>query len=262
MQDSNVTGTDGWPDQSGVVTRAALSSAISHRLEQNDPDPADHAIAVSTGSYRRHEAEQLDHPSACFAKRALDIVLASAALLLLAPLLVAVALAIRLTSPGPAIFRQKRYGLDSQPFEIFKFRTMAAAACDPSGVQQTRSGDPRVTPLGRFLRRTNIDELPQLLNVLRGDMSLVGPRPHVPGMLASGRLYEDLVPEYFVRHRARPGITGLAQVSGYRGSTENAEAARARIAADLEYLEQWSLRLDLKILWLTVRREIIRGTGM
>ncbi|MCC7251279.1 MAG: sugar transferase [Hyphomicrobium sp.] len=194
-------------------------------------------------------------------KRALDVVVSTALLLALSPVLAAIALGIRLTSDGPIFFRQQRYGLNSEPFTILKFRTMFVSDMDTSGVKQTRAGDPRVTPLGRFLRRTNLDELPQLINVLRGDMSLVGPRPHVPGMLAGGMLYEQLVPAYFDRHRMRPGMTGLAQINELRGSTTDAKFARARVAYDLAYVEHWSLLLDLRILWTTFRTEVLRGTG-
>ena len=195
-------------------------------------------------------------------KRVADVILASAALILLLPLLAAVALAIRTTSDGPVLFRQNRTGLDGRPFHIFKFRTLYAEQTDPSGVLQTRPMDPRVTPLGRFLRRWNIDELPQLMNVIKGDMSLVGPRPHVPGMLAGGKPYADLVPHYSVRHCVRPGLTGLAQINGLRGPTEDVFSAKARIDHDLLYVETWSHWLDLWILLRTVKNECFRGRGV
>lgn len=194
-------------------------------------------------------------------KRAIDVLGSAALLLALSPVLAATAAAIKLTSAGPVFFRQQRYGLNSEQFTILKFRTMFARDTDVSGVNQTRAGDPRVTPLGRFLRRTNLDELPQLFNVLRGDMSLVGPRPHVPGMRAGGMLYEALVPSYFERHRRRPGMTGLAQINELRGSTADAKFAKARIAYDIAYVEHWSILLDLRILWTTFKTEVLRGTG-
>jgi lipopolysaccharide/colanic/teichoic acid biosynthesis glycosyltransferase len=193
------------------------------------------------------------------AKRVFDLVVSAFLLLLLSPGLLVIALAIKLTSTGPVLFRQTRYGLHGQLFGIYKFRTMYVDRADPSGVTQTRRADPRITPLGRFLRRSNLDEVPQLLNVVKGDMSLVGPRPHVPGMLAGGMLYEVLVPQYFERHRIRPGITGLAQVNGYRGNTEDPKLAIARIGQDLEYIENWSFGLDCRILIATVWAELIAG---
>lgn len=194
-------------------------------------------------------------------KRCFDLVLASLVLILLAPGLMAIAIAIKATSSGPVFFRQQRYGRDSQTFEIFKFRTMFVDASDPSGVTQTREGDPRVTPVGRLLRRSSLDELPQLWNVVKGDMSLVGPRPHVPGMLAGGVPYEELIPYYFERHCVRTGITGLAQVNGLRGSTEDPVVAKARIDQDLRYIRHWSFALDARILWETFRREFLTGHG-
>ncbi|MCX8101743.1 MAG: exopolysaccharide biosynthesis polyprenyl glycosylphosphotransferase [Geminicoccaceae bacterium] len=190
-------------------------------------------------------------------KRAADLVIAATALLLLSPLLLAVAVAIRLDSPGPIFFRQLRFGFNNRPFAMLKFRTMRADQCDPSGARRTTRDDPRVTRLGRLLRRTSIDELPQLWNVLVGDMSIVGPRAHPIEMKIGDRYYHEVVEGYFARHRVRPGITGWAQIHGLRGEVDSLEKARARLAYDLEYVERWSLLLDLEILALTV----VRGFG-
>lgn len=200
-------------------------------------------------------------PAASFRKRLFDIIVASTALMFLAPLLIAVIVAIKLTSQGPALFFQYRYGYRNRRFRIYKFRSMRVDAGDTTGVAQTVRGDSRVTWIGRILRKTSFDEIPQLINVIRGDMSLVGPRPHVPGMLAAELLYEELVPYYFQRHTARPGITGLAQVNGYRGSTVVAGHAISRIDYDLDYIERWSLRLDIMIIIRTIRKEFLSGSG-
>jgi exopolysaccharide biosynthesis polyprenyl glycosylphosphotransferase len=200
-------------------------------------------------------------PSAYIGKRLFDIAMASAVLLFFAPLLIVVAIAIKATSPGPVLFHQYRYGYRNRFFKIYKFRTMRTDAGDAAGVKQTVEGDSRVTRVGKFLRKTSLDEIPQLFNVLKGDMSLVGPRPHVPGMLAANVPYEDLVPYYFQRHSARPGITGLAQVSGCRGSTVEPTRAISRIDYDLDYIEKWSMRMDIMILVRTVRSEFLSGSG-
>jgi lipopolysaccharide/colanic/teichoic acid biosynthesis glycosyltransferase len=194
-------------------------------------------------------------------KRAIDFIGAGLGLLLLAPLLIGIAILIKGGSRGPVFFRQSRTGRDNSSFEILKFRSMYTDRCDISGVAQTIKDDTRVTPIGRVLRRTNLDELPQLLNVLKGDMSLVGPRPHVPGMLAAGVLYEDLVPNYAARHILRPGITGLAQVNGLRGPTTERQPAVDRVLHDLRYVREFSLWLDFKILVMTIISELRGGTG-
>ncbi|WP_261395798.1 sugar transferase [Salipiger bermudensis] len=194
-------------------------------------------------------------------KRAIDIAGAGIGLILLAPLLLGCAAAIKATSKGPVFFRQERYGLNSEMFRIFKFRTMYTDMGDRTGVQQTVQGDPRITRVGAFLRKTSFDELPQLLNVLDGSMSLVGPRPHVPNMLAAGVRYEDFDPRYLSRHAMVPGITGLAQVNGFRGETQTHEAAQGRIDKDIEYCEKATIKTDIKILFKTIRCEFLSGSG-
>lgn len=220
--------------------------------------------SVSRGtSYRSRRSRPVGpcEPSASSTKRLFDLAAAGAALLFLAPLLIAVAIAIKMTSPGPVFFTQYRYGYRNRFFKIYKFRSMRTDAGDKRGITQTVEGDARVTSIGKLLRKTSLDEIPQLINVLKGDMSLVGPRPHVPGMLAANVLYEDLVPYYFQRHSARPGITGLAQVSGCRGSTVESSRAISRIDYDLDYIEKWSMRMDIVIIIQTVRREFLSGSG-
>jgi exopolysaccharide biosynthesis polyprenyl glycosylphosphotransferase len=210
---------------------------------------------------RRSRRAARSEPSASVGKRVFDIVVAAVALLFFMPLLIAIAIAIKFTSPGPVLFCQNRYGHGNRFFRIYKFRTMRTDACDARGVRQAVQGDSRITPIGRFLRKSSLDEIPQLINVIKGDMSLVGPRPHVPGMLAAQLPYEDLVPYYFQRHSARPGITGLAQVSGCRGSTVEPNRAISRIDYDLDYIEKWSLRMDIMIIVRTIRKEFLSGSG-
>lgn len=194
-------------------------------------------------------------------KRAIDVVVSTVALLTLLPLFAVIAGLIMLDSRGPILFSQKRWGRGDTVIRVYKFRSMAVEHCDHSGVTQTVVDDPRVTRVGKILRKTNIDELPQLFNVLRGDMSLVGPRCHAIGMKAAGILYEDLVPAYHQRHRMRPGITGLAQMRGHRGPTDTKFKSRARVTSDLHYVENFTLLLDLRIVLATIRNEIAGGTG-
>jgi len=194
-------------------------------------------------------------------KRAFDVVFSATVLIMLAPLFLLLIALVKLDSPGPAFFSQVRWGKDGKKIRIYKFRSMYSGACDPTGVAQTVQGDKRVTPLGAFLRRSNLDELPQFFNVLIGDMSVIGPRCHAIGMKASGVQYEELVPHYHERHSVRPGLTGLAQVRGWRGPTDKADWAKARIAADLHYIENYSLMLDAKIFVSTIAREVKGGNG-
>lgn len=186
-----------------------------------------------------------------------DRVLGFLILTMIAPILAAIAVAIRLDSPGPALFRQKRYGYNNQLFEMFKFRTMYTDQSDPEGAQLTERNDPRITRLGGFLRRTSLDELPQFINVVRGEMSIVGPRPHAVSATADGVLYQDAVRRYAARHRVKPGITGWAQINGWRGETQKLFQIRNRVACDLYYIERWSVWLDLKIILLTIFKGFI-----
>jgi Undecaprenyl-phosphate glucose phosphotransferase len=181
-----------------------------------------------------------------------DRVLAAAILLLIAPLMLGIALLIKLDSPGPVLFRQRRYGFNNGLIEVLKFRTMYHESQDADAEQLTRRNDPRVTRVGAFLRRTSLDELPQFINVLCGEMSIVGPRPHALAAKAGRLLYQDAVRYYDARHRMKPGITGWAQVNGWRGETNTVEQIRKRVEHDLYYIENWSIGLDLKIIVRTV----------
>jgi Undecaprenyl-phosphate glucose phosphotransferase len=186
------------------------------------------------------------------AKACFDRVVGGILLVLFAPLMLAVALAIKLDSPGPALFRQKRYGFNNELIEVFKFRSMYTHMTDQNAAKLTTRDDPRVTRVGRFIRKTSLDELPQLINVaIKGNLSLVGPRPHALQAKAADRLYEQVVDGYFARHRVKPGITGWAQVSGWRGETDTSEKLQHRVEHDLYYIENWSVIFDLYILALT-----------
>lgn len=218
-------------------------------------------IAFSVPS--RREAEFGELPLLALAERPLrrwdavtkrieDIVLASLALVVFGPMMCFIALAVKLNSAGPVLFRQRRHGFNNREIEIYKFRTMRTDMADASGGVQTCRGDARITRLGGILRRTSLDELPQLLNVLKGDMSLVGPRPHPVGMKTKDKLCHEIVETYGHRHRVKPGITGWAQVNGYRGATSEPEHLVRRVECDLYYIENWSVLFDLKILVKTV----------
>ncbi|QJD98791.1 undecaprenyl-phosphate glucose phosphotransferase [Massilia forsythiae] len=187
-------------------------------------------------------------------KRASDIVLGGAILLLLAPLMAAIAVAVRLSSPGPVIFRQRRYGLYGEEIIVYKFRSMKVME-NGSAVPQAQRNDGRVTAVGGFLRRTSLDELPQFVNVLQGRMSIVGPRPHA---VAHNEQYRKLIKGYMLRHKVKPGITGWAQVNGMRGETATLDKMEARIHYDLDYLRNWSLWLDLWIILKTVKVVLVR----
>jgi putative colanic acid biosynthesis UDP-glucose lipid carrier transferase len=182
-------------------------------------------------------------------KRLEDLVLAAVILLLISPVLLVVALGVKLSSPGPVIFKQRRNGLDGEEIVVYKFRSMRAQD-DGAVVPQATKTDPRITPFGAFLRRSSLDELPQFINVLQGRMSIVGPRPHA---VAHNELYRQLIKAYMVRHKVKPGITGWAQVNGHRGETDTIEKMQARVEYDLEYLRNWSLGLDLQIIARTIK---------
>jgi putative colanic acid biosynthesis UDP-glucose lipid carrier transferase len=181
-------------------------------------------------------------------KRASDLVLASAILAVIAPLMAAIAIGVKLSSPGPALFKQRRYGLDGRDIVVYKFRTMTVLE-DGGTIKQATRDDPRVTAFGALLRRYSLDELPQFINVLQGRMSVVGPRPHA---VAHNELYRKLIKSYMIRHKVKPGVTGWAQVNGLRGETDDLEKMKARIEHDLAYLRNWSLRLDLQIALKTI----------
>lgn len=181
-------------------------------------------------------------------KRLEDLILGAVILAVAAPLMCAVALGVKVSSPGPVLFKQRRYGLDGKEIVVYKFRSMCVQEDGPD-IVQARRGDPRVTRFGAFIRRTSLDELPQFINVLQGRMSIVGPRPHA---VSHNEQYRKLIRGYMIRHKVKPGVTGLAQVHGYRGETDNVDKMKARVELDLEYLRHWSLRLDLAVILKTL----------
>ena len=212
------------------------------------------ALARLTASPLAHMSGVRQDERRAFAKRAQDLVLASLGLVAAAPVLLAIAAAVKLDSRGPALFRQRRHGFNNEAITVYKFRSMRVEASDATAARQVSVDDDRVTRVGRFIRRTSLDELPQLWNVLRGEMSLVGPRPHAIGMRTGDVESARLVAEYAWRHRMKPGITGWAQVNGSRGAVDTPDSVRRRVALDIAYIERQSFWFDLWILLITLPR--------
>ena len=177
-----------------------------------------------------------------------DIVLSTIILTLITPIMLIVAFAIKLTSPGPVLFKQTRYGADGDEIKVWKFRSMTTQD-NGEHIQQATKGDPRITPFGAFMRKTSLDELPQFFNALSGSMSIVGPRPHA---VAHNEEYREKIQGYMLRHKVKPGITGLAQINGFRGETDTLDKMEGRVHYDLKYIQTWSIGLDLKIIFLTI----------
>jgi putative colanic acid biosynthesis UDP-glucose lipid carrier transferase len=186
-----------------------------------------------------------------------DIILSLFILLLISPLLIIISLAVKITSPGPVIFRQTRYGMDGKPIKVWKFRSMVVMENDTE-VKQATKDDVRVTAVGKFLRRTSLDELPQFFNVLFGEMSIVGPRPHA---VSHNEQYRSLIEGYMLRHKVKPGITGWAQINGWRGETDTLDKMEKRIEFDLEYIRSWSVWLDLKIIIMTIFKGFVNKSA-
>ena len=248
-----------YESQSSASDRGARYRDQAHAFAPASPRQWKDASPVTRRP--RRETVVVEYPGARPAapalsrgKRALDLFGAALAIILLLPLLLIIAAAIRLESPGPAVFRQRRGGLNGAAFTIYKFRTMRTQE-DGDIILQAYSGDERITRLGTLLRRTSMDELPQLVNVVRGEMSLVGPRPHA---LAHDRFYGELIPDYARRMRTRPGLTGLAQVAGLRGETRELDQMAERVRHDLRYIEEWSLLLDLQLIAGTAQALLTR----
>jgi lipopolysaccharide/colanic/teichoic acid biosynthesis glycosyltransferase len=245
---------------------------VNHAIKQIETSPLSVSTAVRIGESsnpsarvgapaRLHIATVQDHSQrgwAFAAKRTVDIVGAVLGLILLSPLLILVAVAIKAESPGPVIFRQERFGRGGRPFMILKFRSMRNETADPTGSRLTSRNDSRVTRVGRIIRATSIDELPQLVNVLLGQLSLVGPRPHPQGAKAGNVLYGDLIANFNARYRVMPGLTGLAQSVGLRGNTDTEDKLIDRFHMDMTYANGWSFWLDIRILFVTVYQLALR----
>lgn len=228
-----------------------MSAFRSNHFESLAYDGGNAQAAISF-AYPGFARSAID-PRHSLTKQVMDILLALVALAVTGIPMLLIAAAIRLTSTGPALFRQERIGLNGQRFVMLKFRTMRLHREDPRGWRQATRGDPRVTGIGAWLRHTSFDELPQFLNVLTGSMSVVGPRPHAPWTCAAGRPFEVITDRYAARHYVKPGVTGLAQIRGWRGETDTEEKLLRRIDSDLEYIMTWSLAGDVVIIWRTIK---------
>ncbi|MFD1612611.1 exopolysaccharide biosynthesis polyprenyl glycosylphosphotransferase [Sphingomonas tabacisoli] len=239
-------------DRYGQWARVLKSMAVDGEIVTTDSDDLG---LIGIGWHGRHRTLVVSagplHLRDRILKRAFDIAVSSIALLVLSPLMVAVAVAIRMESAGSVFFRQSRIGRDNKIFQMYKFRSMYIDACDSNATKLTTREDPRVTRVGELIRRNSIDELPQLINVLKGEMSIVGPRPHAISARAAELLYWEVDPRYRHRHSVKPGLTGLAQIRGFRGATDRTEDLKNRLSADLEYLNRWSLWQDILIVLRT-----------
>lgn len=229
---------------SAVRTKLLVPELNSLGIIGNDHFAGVATVLISTGTFALRDR---------IMKRLLDLVLVIPAIIFLAPLLLLVSIAIVIDSPGRVLFVQRRVGQGNRMFAMFKFRSMRTDVCDADGAESTGRADARVTAVGRFIRKYSIDELPQLFNILRGEMSFVGPRPHALGSLAGDTLFWEVDRRYHHRHACQPGLTGLAQIRGFRGSTARREDLINRLDADLEYINGWSVRRDLKILFATLK---------
>ena len=230
---------------------APIPNPISLLLEDADDDQATQAIGRIANFDLLQLSGTRQRSGYMAAKRALDLVLSVAGLIALAPLMATVAVAIRLDSRGPIFFRQRRHGYMNEEIVVWKFRSMRVEASDFSAARQVSADDDRVTRVGRFIRKTSVDELPQIFNIISGEMSIVGPRPHAIGMLSGGAEASKLVESYAHRHRIKPGLTGWAAVNGSRGPVDTAEDVRRRVALDLEYVERQSFWMDIAIILRT-----------
>jgi exopolysaccharide biosynthesis polyprenyl glycosylphosphotransferase len=244
---------DGSPSEANALLERLANLAVDATLLPNLQGlhvPFVRAAQIGMLSAVDVAARPLPSPQALL-KRGEDLIFATFFILAALPLMLLIAIAIKVGSRGPVFFRQTRLGFHDKPFELWKFRTMYAEQAGNGPLIQTGRNDPRITGIGRFLRRTSLDELPQFFNVLRGEMSVVGPRPHATTMTAAGRPLQAVLAGYASRHRVRPGLTGWAQINGCRGEVNTEEKLRKRVALDCYYIEHWSMALDLKIILCT-----------
>ena len=238
------------------ITGKSKRNAGQIAAEKHALDRAREALMASLGAYEPQLLSIYDTPLnglGQWLKRLEDLVLGSIILAMISLPMLAIAIGIKLTSRGPVLFKQDRYGLDGQKIKVWKFRSMRTME-NGAKVTQATKGDPRITPFGAFLRRTSLDELPQFFNVLQGSMSIVGPRPHA---VAHNEEYRQLISGYMLRHKVKPGITGWAQINGWRGETDTLDKMAKRIEFDLAYIRNWSLLFDLKIVYWTIFRGFV-----